>query len=211
MAAKKVIEITCKGQKYVPHETLKEFQGNLKILPPAQQAKLRAELLKYGFSFPVFVWKDWILDGHQRIDTLKGLIDDGYRVGDIPVVEIEASSRKEAAEKLLLVQSKYGQITDEGLVDFVEKFDLDFESIYKDLDLPDIKDLDAFFDEHFAEIGPEPIAEPAAEGIGQLDNFVTVKIISGAQLWVEHGTDILKRIEKSIEPYSKSLTLQVTE
>jgi ParB-like chromosome segregation protein Spo0J len=100
----------------MPLEDLQYFQGNLKTLDQPQFDKLKRSILKHGFSFPVFVWNDQIIDGHQRIFVTRHLVEqEGYTIdGDIPVVEIQAKDHNEAAEKLLLMTSRYGEVTDAG-------------------------------------------------------------------------------------------------
>jgi len=141
----KEIKITCKGSKYLPIDDLKNFQGNLKELRKDELKKLKRSILKHGFSFPVFVWKTWIMDGHQRIFTVKELFKEGHTIGDIPVVDIEAGSKKEAAEKLLLLNSRYAKITDDGFYEYLNEFDLDLLEFKDDLELPEIN-LDRFID-----------------------------------------------------------------
>ena len=137
------IKITCKCQKYIPIEKLQNFQGNLKDLRADELGKLKRSILKHGFSFPVFVWDDFILDGHQRIFAVRELLKENYTIGNIPVVEIEAASKTEAAEKLLLLNSRYAKITDEGLYEFLAEHSVDLAEIKDDLVLPEI-DLDKF-------------------------------------------------------------------
>ena len=135
--AKKVIKITCKGSATVPLDTLQNFQGNLKTLDKSALEKLKRSLLKYGFSFPVFVWGKEILDGHQRIFAAKRLVEDGYSIGKIPVVEIEAKNKKEAGEKLLILNSEYGKKTNEGMLSFLDDFE-----VIPDLDILEIPSID---------------------------------------------------------------------
>ena len=104
----KEIRITCKGAALVPLAKLEHFQGNLKTLSKKEYAKLRQTIDTEGFSFPVFVWKDkkdklQIIDGHQRVATVKTMLEDGYSLprGQVPVAWIEASSRKDALKKVL--------------------------------------------------------------------------------------------------------------
>ncbi|MBU0992387.1 MAG: ParB N-terminal domain-containing protein, partial [Proteobacteria bacterium] len=137
------INITCKGSKYMPLDQLKNFQGNLKTLPVSELDKLKGSIMKHGFSFPVFVWNDSILDGHQRTFAVKKLMDEGYTIGNIPVVEIEAGSRTEAAEKLLILNSHYAHITEDGLSEFLSANELDINEIVSDLNLPDF-DMESF-------------------------------------------------------------------
>ena len=97
------IKITCNGSRYIEIGKLKNFQGNLKELSEKEFEKLRKSILKHGFSFPVFVWKNNILDGHQRIFVTNRLLNEGYTIKDIPIVDIDAKDRTEAAEKLLFL------------------------------------------------------------------------------------------------------------
>jgi len=144
----KKIEIKCSGTKNVRLESFKELQGNLKELSKVNYEKLKASILKYGFSFPIFCYKQkethWILDAHQRLKTLKLLQEDGYYIPDLPTVFIEAKDKREAKEKLLQLNSNYGKFTDEGLYEFMNEpgFEID-SALLKDIDLPDI-DLEKF-------------------------------------------------------------------
>jgi len=147
----KKISITCKGVRTVPYTGLVPFQGNLKTLSEANASHLRESILKYGWAFPVFVWKDggvdYIHDGHGRIEVLKGLIADGYTIGEIPVVDIEADDKTHAGVLLLAVNSKYGEIVGEGLYEFLHDKDIDPMELEM-FDLPDI-DLGEFRAEFF--------------------------------------------------------------
>ena len=151
----KEIKITCRGQKYLSIDQLKTFQGDLKELSEDEFEKLKRSILKYGFSFPVFVWQDYMLDGHQRIFVVGKLVkEEGYAIGDIPVVEIDAKNKTEAAEKLLVLNSHYAKITEDGLLGFVSEMDLDFENFAGDLNLPDF-DMDNFLKKYKGNDNPE--------------------------------------------------------
>ena len=73
----KTIEIKCEGAATLSIESLKEFQGKLKSLSPENKKKLKDNILKYGFSAPIFVWRKgeekYILDGKQRLVVLSEL------------------------------------------------------------------------------------------------------------------------------------------
>src|SRR4030065_2870444 len=119
------IPIRCKGNTYLPYTALKEFQGNLKKISKENLLKLRALILKHGWIAPVFVWNDTeILDGHGRLLALKGLLSDGYEIEDIPIVDIQGKSRTEAAEILLRINSHFQSITEAGLKEYMEGFDI---------------------------------------------------------------------------------------
>jgi len=138
---KKIIPITCKGSSCVPLGDLLNFQGVLKSLDVANFEKLKTSILKHGFTFPVMVWGKKIIDGHQRTYVVNELINDGYSIDDIPTVEIFAKNEKEAAEKLLALNSHYAKMTDEGFMEFVDMFELDLSDM-PELELPDV-DLEA--------------------------------------------------------------------
>lgn len=144
------IKITCRSQKLIPLGDLVEFQGNLKETDPDRIRKLKNLILEHGFSFPVFIWKNNILDGHQRIRALQELIADGHEFdGMVPIDEIEAKSEKEAAKKLLAVSSQFARITHGGLAEFVGNFEIDLTDI-ADIEIPDID-----FDDIFGDAGTD--------------------------------------------------------
>ncbi len=64
--------------------------------------------MKYGWIAPIFIWnKNYILDGHGRLLILEQLLKEGYIINDLPIVDIEAKTKKEAAQILLAINSKY--------------------------------------------------------------------------------------------------------
>ena len=136
----KEIKITCDTASMMPLDDLEAFQGKLKSIDSEAFDKLKASIVKYGFSFPIFVWNDQILDGHQRLAAVKKLMDDGYtlKADLLPVVPIQAKDRKEAAEKLLLINSRYAKIDQDGFDFFVEDFDLNIADLSDMLDIPEI-------------------------------------------------------------------------
>lgn len=146
----KKIPIKCKGQKYLPYTELNEFQGNLKKITQKDLEKLKNQIKKLGWVAPIFIWvngdKNEIIDGHGRLKALKSLIEEGYTIDDLPVVEIEAKSRKEAAEILLSINSVYQKMTEKGLYEFLDDMELDLNSL-ENLNLPniDISELKELF------------------------------------------------------------------
>lgn len=144
----KKISIRCKGTSAIPLESLQNFQGNLKDLKEPEYRKLRKSIEKYGFRFPIFVWKEFILDGHQRIFTIKKMIEEGFSIDAIPVVEIEAENEREAKHLVLLISSRYGHVTDDGLYEFIMTSELDFSELRDEIDLPEI-DFKRFGESYF--------------------------------------------------------------
>jgi len=147
------IPITCKGSTSIPLEELNNFQGNLKSLPQDSLTKLKKSILKHGFSFPVFVWGNSIIDGHQRTYALSELIKEGYSISALPVVEIEAKDKKEAAEKLLVLNSQYAKITQDGMMEFVDTYEIDLAGL-TEIEIPNIE-----------------ISVPIAEELGESENI----------------------------------------
>lgn len=75
----KEIRITCESNGLMPIAELNNFQGDLKTLDDDSFKKLKISIVKYGFSFPIFVWNGNILDGHQRLKAVKKTIAGFHR------------------------------------------------------------------------------------------------------------------------------------
>ena len=134
----KVILNRVKGCSTAPIGTFKEFQGTLKKIKRDSLEKLRQSMIRKGITAPLFVWQGNILDGHQRKIAAQSLIDDGYEVDDFPFVEIEAETEKEAREILLTYVSQYGEMTRQGLYDFLDTIDTPLSMIteFTNLNIP---------------------------------------------------------------------------
>jgi hypothetical protein len=159
----KVIRIECEGQGYTAIDNINEFQGNLKDLSVENYEKLKRQILKLGFSEPISVWKNeeklFALNGHQRLRTLRTMREEGFVIPKIPVNIVQAKDIKQAKEKVLSLTSQYGQITDQGLYEFLHEADLDFNFIKDDLRFPEI-DFDKFDAEFIREIEAQEGALP---------------------------------------------------
>lgn len=181
----KELKIYCSGTKYLHIDELKAFQGNLKELKKPEYQKLWHAIETKGFRFPVFLWQDhdFILDGHQRIFVLKDMLKAGFSIGDIPCVEIQAESEKEAKELVLLISSRYGKITDEGVYEFISTAGIDFESLKRDIDFPEIN-LDRFELSYFKDGKTDddevpPIPKNAKSKIGDLYSLGRHRLLCG--------------------------------
>ncbi|MBF0607432.1 MAG: DNA modification methylase [Magnetococcales bacterium] len=136
---KKIISICCQGSRYLSHTDMVQFQGNLKTLSESNLKKLKASILKYGWVAPVFIWNDkQIIDGHGRLIALQSLLEEGYTISDLPVVDIQAKTEKQAAEILLSINSQYNTMTNDGLTEFCNQFGLDFNHLSFAYELPTI-------------------------------------------------------------------------
>lgn len=125
----KQISVHCHAHDRVGIEELIYFQGNLKRLTKENRDRLQKSILKHGFIAPVFVWKNngesKILDGHQRVATLRYMIEQGYYIPAIPVDYIEAETEADAREKLLHITSQYGEFDLDELQQWAEDLDDD--------------------------------------------------------------------------------------
>ena len=129
----KTISIKCETKDTLELAELTEMQGGLKSRTDIDFDKIKLSIIKYGFSFPMFVWKsektNYLLDGHGRFATLCKMQKDGYIIPPLPVVYIQAKDKKEAKQKLLRLNSQYGKMTKESVLEFAEDIDLNFDEI----------------------------------------------------------------------------------
>ena len=127
------ISIKCETKDYLDWHNITEFQGGLKIRDEADIEKAKTSILKYGWSFPFFVWvsgkTNYCLDGHARIKVLKALEEEGYLIPELPVVYIQAKNKTEAKQKLLRLNSNFGHFTKESVLEFASDIDLNFDEI----------------------------------------------------------------------------------
>jgi len=130
------IKITCRGADLLPLEVIEEFQGTLKKRTKRDIEQIIKSILTYGFSFPFFVWayngRNYCLDGHGRIQALRELSGQGIALPQFPVAYIDAEDEAEAKQKLLRLNSQYGQMSIDSVMEFTEGLEVDFG----DLSLP---------------------------------------------------------------------------
>lgn len=134
----KEIKVRCEGshelsldEMFILQDVENEFA--LKDLSKSNFNKLKNSLIQNGFLFPFFFWtdaqgKNWILDGTQRDKVLKWMKEKPleFKLPEkFPCSKIHAKDIREAAKALLLVSSKYGEIQDEGLYNYISKFKLE--------------------------------------------------------------------------------------
>jgi hypothetical protein len=132
-----VIRVTCKTADSLPYEQIEPLQGRLKNRTDEEIDKICRSVIKHGWAFPEFIWKNeehnYCLDGHGRQAAIPRLIKMGYAIPPIPVVFINARDREEAKELLLKCISQYGTVTQEGFAEFA-----DFTFDFADIEIPSI-------------------------------------------------------------------------
>lgn len=140
----KHVRIDWDETKKVPLDSLQEFQGQLKNLTKPRYEQLKKAILDLGFSEPVSVWRDPkgklnLLNGHQRLRTLKLMREEGYDIPkDIPANIITAKDKKEAKRKVLSLASQYGEVTDDGLFEFATEAELTFDELKAAFNFPEV-------------------------------------------------------------------------
>ena len=152
-------------QSLVNWKSLKWLQSSkLKDIGEHGITKLKNSLKENNFVQPFNVWEDskgviWILDGHHREKALTQLEAEGYEIPEmLPANFIECSDKKAAAKMVLLYSSIYAKITNEGLGEFLDDFDLDISNLINEIDLPGL-DFDSILE---PETLPEDIDEAPA-------------------------------------------------
>jgi len=163
----KAISIRCHGSHSVDIDELIPLQGSLKQLTKENYEKLKKVVLDLGFSEPISAWFEdrttqWhVLNGHQRLNVLRGMRAEGYFVPPIPISSVEAKDIQEAKKKVLTLTSQYGEITDEGLYEFLSDASVDWQWAKENLRLPEI-DMSTFDASYFTEPGvlPEISGDP---------------------------------------------------
>jgi len=152
------VQIRCKAAVALELANLMTLQGDLKELSESNFNKLRQSILRHGITFPFFVWqndsKNYILDGTQRDRVLTRMAEEGFHIPALPCALIEAKDRKEAAEKILLIGSQYGKMTNNSLEQFLSENDLDLMALNDELELPSI-DLEFFRDADFQPVSTD--------------------------------------------------------
>lgn len=136
--------------------------------------KLKNAIKKSGWSFPVIVWNNFVIDGAGRKKAVEELIAEGYTIPEIPYVEIEADSLQDAKAKALEVSSQFGEITKESFLEFTKDIDIDFDTFEIDG-----MTADAFIesDEQDDEV-PETPEEPKSK-LGDLYELGQHRVLCG--------------------------------
>lgn len=125
--------------QFIQQENFKEWVNN-------GAEKLVESILKYQFIDPFKVWQhngiNYCLDGRHRFLDLQKVIESGKEVPmQLPATFINCENMKEAAELVLVYSSAYAKITQQGLLDFVNNFDLDFPDLQALMNIPEFDDI----------------------------------------------------------------------
>lgn len=177
------IKIKCRSASEINIDDLVPFQGELKELSDDRYKLLKNDIVSLGFSEPISVWVNdgqyFILNGHQRVKTLKRMRDqENFEIPLIPISIVEADSIKEAKTKVLAMASQYGEVTGQGLYEFLLDSEIDYSDIkdkifFADLDLKDFE-IDFLNINTDGVLNNEPVSGKEAIDIGLDDNYVVL-------------------------------------
>ena len=128
--------------------------------------KLIESILKYQFIAPFMVWENdgvmFCLDGFHRTLDLEEVSKLGADVPELlPATFVDCTSMEEAAELVLVYSSAYAKITQQGLFDFVSKFNLDLPTLKSTINIPEfsMERFEQKFDLFDTQNGEEPHVE----------------------------------------------------
>lgn len=121
--------------KFIQDDNFKEWIGS------GDEKPMRS-ILKYQFIDPFKVWEHngdiYCLDGKHRTLKLEKAHESGVIVPDLlPATFIDCTDIKQAAELVLVYSSAYARITNDGLTEFISKFDLSFPDLKETLAITD--------------------------------------------------------------------------
>jgi hypothetical protein len=140
---KKKIEINCTSKDYISLDDIANFQGDLKDLSKINFKKLKNSILEHGFCSPFHLWekdkKYYCLDGNQRTRVLLTLRGEGYSIPNLPVTFIKAKTKKQAKKILLSLTSQFGNMTSQGLYQFMMDADLGMDEVEDSFSFPEIE------------------------------------------------------------------------
>lgn len=131
----------------IAYSKMVDFQGDLKHeIEPKELMKMRNSLIKHGVFLPKAIWFDPdgkanILDGHQTKKALASLEADGWEIPEIPYITINAKDRKDAAEKLLQINSRYAKMNPDTTWLAEMEFDVgEIDDLIGSIEVPELSD-----------------------------------------------------------------------
>jgi DNA modification methylase len=171
------IKIACEAKINLSLDELNILQDTndslLKELTESAFNKLVQSIVKHGFSMPFLVWwsedeKKWYyLDGTQRDKALRWMGEQGDYIlpEKFPCSIVHAGSKADAAQKILLISSQYGRMTEEGLYAFATVYELPLEDygIYEIPYLDAVEFYEAYIEDDFGEGHKDPDRKPESK------------------------------------------------
>lgn len=154
---------------------LKELQPKgFKELSKANYEKLKTSIIKNDFVMSFTVWdsgkEKFIIDGHHRFKVLDLLEKENYTVPEkLPCTFIECKNKKEASKLVLTYSSIYAKVQEEGLYEFLNLNDFNFEDVKTEIDIPEI-DFERFENNFYND-------KEIKENVQELKGFIKTHIL----------------------------------
>ena len=165
----------------IPIADLLATQGDLKDLTEANYKKLKNTIERRGFSYPVYAWENdngilHLLDGHQR---QRVLTTEGWNE-PIPYLKVPAENLQEAMARLLEITSQYATITQEGIDQFIAKYELNEAEVYEATSFDALGNYGEDEEQEVEEDeAPEVSNEPAVSELGKIYQLGRHRVMCG--------------------------------
>lgn len=179
----------------IPIADLLPTQGDLKDLTEKNYEKLKNTIIRRGFSYPVYVWEDdkgvlHLLDKHQR---QRVLTTEGWNE-PIPYLKVPAKDLQEAMARLLEITSQYATITQEGIDEFIGKYELNEAEVYESTSFDALTSYGD--DEQETEVEEDEAPEvdesgPPKSKLGEIYQLGRHRVMCGDSLDYERVTQLL--------------------
>jgi hypothetical protein len=173
----KKVKVTPVSYGQVEIDSLEEIQGGLKTLTKERFEKLKKEILKTGFAFPLFIWKGpnkslKIIGGNQRVRVLKTMRKMGYVVPKIPAVFIHADNEREAMRRVIQDAQVIGEFDEDGLAEFLNKAQIEIQDAMESFAIPE-----GHLSRIFASLQPDEKQVPPEEEPKNIDRTASDGVI----------------------------------
>ena len=111
------------------NKEIKEFQEDIKKITNQNLDKLKNSIIGQGFILPFCIWNKWILDGHQRKKALVQLQSEGWKIPEVPAIEIKAKNKQEAKKIVLSLTSQHGEFDKQRLKLYIEAYQINITNL----------------------------------------------------------------------------------
>jgi hypothetical protein len=143
-------------------------KDNFKELTNESFDKLKYSIMNNNFLESFKVWENegniYCLDGFHRVKILNILESEGFLIPDSFNADfIDCHDKKDAAKLVTIYSSIYASVTQEGFYEFLNDYNLNFEDLKLEIDIPKI-DLEKFNDSFIEDIKEKEIDENLETG-----------------------------------------------
>jgi DNA modification methylase len=186
-----VFTISCQGAGVCTLDELQELH-HFKTLTDEDYVACRNNLTVNGFSFPFSIWTDpqgvkFTVDGHMRLQVIKRMRDEGATIPqEYPINLVFAKDKEEAAKKIIASESKYGDINPAEFTEFLEEYNIDWDSVEDWADIPGL-DTELWTGSEVTEDEPPAVDEqnPSVSQLGEVYQLGRHRLMCGDATKIE--------------------------